>query len=141
MGLLFSILLIILGALAVYPAVVQTWPATREWLDKLVPYQGIFGIVMLVWGVVWALRLLADTGIMMRFAPIIWLVSLAGAVVAILLGLLLGYALIEQYALRNNVQFQQRGAVYRAKLLTRQASLGWAAIVLGAVIFLMRLVA
>ena len=40
MGLLFSILLIILGALAVYPAVVQTWPATKQWLDKLIPYEG-----------------------------------------------------------------------------------------------------
>lgn len=141
MDLLFSILLVILGALAVYPAVVQTWPATKQVLDKLVPYQGVFGIVMLIWGVVYALHLLGAAGIMMRFAPIIWLVALVGSVVAILLGLLLGYSLIEQYVLRNNAQFQQRGEAYRGKLLARQASLGWAAIILGVVFFLMRLVA
>ena len=136
----FSIFLIILGALAVYPAMVQTWPATKKALDFLQPYQGILGIVGVVWGVIWGLHLLAVAGMMMRFIPIVWLVSLAGAVVAILLGILLGYSLIDQYALRNNAQFQQRGETYRAKLLARQGSLGWLAIVLGVVGFLMLLV-
>jgi hypothetical protein len=139
--LLFSILLFILGALAVYPAMIQTWPGTKQWLDKAVPYQGFLGIVMVVWGLLYGLHLLGVAGMMMHFAPIIWLVGLIGAVVAILLGLLMGYSLIEQYVLRNNAQFQQRGEIYRAKLLARQASLGWAAIILGVVFFLMRLVA
>jgi len=77
---------------------------------------------------------------MMRFAPIIWLLSLAGAVVAILLGLLLGYSLIDQHVLGRNAQFQQRGETIKVKLLARQASLGWTAMVLGAVNFLMFLV-
>ena len=136
----FSIFLIILGALAVYPAMVQTWPATKKALDFLAPYQGILGIVGVVWGVIWGLHLLAVAGMMMRFIPIVWLVSLAGAVVAILLGILLGYTLIDQYALRNNAQFQQRGEAFRAKLMVRQGFLGWLAIVLGIVGFLMLLV-
>ena len=140
MGLVFSILLILLGALAVYPAVVQTWPATKQWLDKVVPYQAVLGIVMAIWGLIWGLSLLVHAG-MVRYSTIIWVVSLIEAVVALLLGLLLGYSLIEQHALRNNPQFQQQGEVYRLKLLARQSSLGWLAIVLGAVNFLMRLVA
>ena len=136
----FSIFLIILGALAVYPAMVQTWPATKKALDFLAPYQGILGIVGVVWGVIWGLHLLAVAGMMMRFIPIVWLVSLAGAVVAVLLGILLGYSLIDQYALRNNAQFQQRGEAFRGKLLVRQGFLGWLAIVLGIVGFLMLLV-
>jgi len=136
----FSIFLIILGALAVYPAMVQTWPATKKALDFLQPYQGILGIVGVVWGVIWGLHLLAVAGMMMRFIPIVWLVSLGGAVVAILLGILLGYSLIDQYALRNNAQFQQRGEAFRTKLLVRQGFLGWLAIVLGVLGFLMLLV-
>ena len=58
---------------------------------------------------IWTLHLLAVAGLMMRFAPDLWLLSLAGAVVAILLGLLLGYCLIDQYVLGKNAQFQQRG--------------------------------
>ena len=139
-GFVFAIFLIILGALAVYPAVVQAWPSTRWLLDKLLPYQGIVGIIGLVWGLIWGLHLLAVAGLMMRFAPIIWLLSLAGAVVAILLGLLLGYSLIDQHVLTKNAQFQQRGETIKVKLLARQASLGWTAMVLGAVNFLMFLV-
>jgi hypothetical protein len=139
MGWLFSIFLIILGALAVYPAVVQAWPTSRQLLDKLVPYQGIVGIIGLVWGVIWGLHLLAVFGLMMRFAPIILLLSLAAAVVAILLGLLLGYSLIDG-VLGKNPQLQQRGETIKTKLLARQASLGWTAMVLGAVNFLMFLV-
>ena len=139
MGWLFSIFLIILGALAVYPAVVQAWPTSRQFLDRLLPYQGIVGIIGLVWGVIWGLHLLAVAGLMMRFAPIIWLLSLAGAVVAILLGLLLGYSLIDG-VLGKNPQLRQRGETIKVKLLARQASLGWTAMVLGLVNFLMFLV-
>ena len=140
MELLFSILLFILGALAVYPAMIQTWPATKQWLDKAVPYQAGLGIVMAVWGLVYGLRLLVTAG-EMHGALVIWVVGLVACVVAFLLGLLLGYSVIERLALRNNAQFQQQGEIYRAKLLARQASLGWGAIVLGVVFFLMRLVA
>ena len=136
----FSIFLFILGTLAVYPAMVQTWPTTKKALDFLLPYQGILGIAGVVWGVIWGLHLLAVAGMMMRFIPIVWLVSLAGAVVAILLGVLLGYSLIDQYALRNNAQFQQRGEAFRARLMIRQGFLGWTALVLGIVGFLMLLV-
>lgn len=140
MELVFSILLFILGALAVYPAMIQTWPATKQWLDKAVPYQAVLGIVMAIWGLIYGLRLLARAG-EMHSALVIWLVALVACVVAFLLGLLLGYSVIERYILRNNAQFQQQGEIYRAKLLARQASLGWGAIVLGVVFFLMRLVA
>jgi|SRR5690348_12991481 hypothetical protein len=140
MELVFSILLFILGALAVYPAMIQTWPATKQWLDKAVPYQAGLGIVMAVWGLVYGLHLLVTAGAM-HLALVIWVVALVSCVVALLLGLLLGYSVIERYALRNNARFQQQGEIYRAKLLARQASLGWGAIVLGVVFFLMRLVA
>jgi hypothetical protein len=133
----FSILLFILGALAVYPAVVQSWPWTKQWLDIVVPYQAFFGFAMAVWGLIQGLSLLVHAN---PHSLIIWLVLLAGSVIALLLGLLLGYSLIDQYALRNNAQFQQRGETYRAKLLARQGSLGWLAIVLGVVGFLMLLV-
>ena len=140
MGWLFSIYLIILGALAVYPAVVQTWPLTKGLLDLFLPYQGWVGLIGLVWGFFWGLRLLAGAGMMMHMSPIVWLVSLAGAVIAVLLGLLLGYSLIDRHVLGSNAQFQQRGDSLRSKLLARQASLGWSAIIVGAVNFLMFLV-
>ncbi len=143
MGWLFSIFLIILGALAVYPAIVQTWPGTKQGLDRLLPYQGWIGVLGVIWGLVFALQLLAHAGAMgtmTGYPPIIWLVSLAGAVIAMLLGLLFGYSLIAQHALGNNEQFRRRGEELRARLFARQSPLGWAALVLGIINFLMFLV-
>ena len=140
MGWLFSIFLFVVGAMAVYPAVVQTWPASRQLLDKLMPYQGVIGIVATIWGLISALRLLSWAGSMMHFAPIIWVLSLAGALLAIALGLLFGYSLIASNVLSNNPQFQRRGEDIRAKLLARQGPLGWGAMIVGAVNFLMLLV-
>jgi hypothetical protein len=140
MGWLFSIFLFALGAMAVYPVVVQTWPASRQVLDKLMPHQSVIGIVAVVWGLVWGLRLLARTGAMMGVSPIIWLISLAGAAVGIAIGVIFGYGLIAQNLLRNNPQLQRRGDGIRARLVARQEALGWAGMLLGAVGFLMFLV-
>src|SRR5215472_9836596 len=140
-GWLFSIFLIFLGALAVYPAFVQTFPWSKQGLDRLLPYQALIGIVGVVWGLLWGIRLLAGAGMPMHMSPIGWLLNLIGAVVSVLLGLLLGYTWIDQYILSNNAQFQQRGATMRTRLLVRQGSLGWSAVILGVVIFVMLLVA
>ena len=59
---LFSILLIIVGALAAYPGRAD-WPNFPPGLDKMVPYQGWFGIVALVWGAINLLQIL------LHFAP------------------------------------------------------------------------
>ena len=128
---LFSILLIIVGVLAAYPGIVRARPDAKDLLDKLVPYQGWFGIVALVWGAIDLLRILLHLG-MMTMMPAMWLILiLAGNVVAVLLGLILGYGLIAQYVLSGNPDARRRGEEWRAKLLTRQVALGWAGIVLG----------
>jgi hypothetical protein len=128
---LFSILLIIVGALAAYSGIVRNWPNLRQGLDKIVPYQGIFGIVALVWGAVELIRLLLHFGIM-SMMPALWLVLyIAANVVAVLLGLLLGYGLIAQYLLTNSPDARRKGEDLRARIAPRQVALGWVAIVLG----------
>jgi hypothetical protein len=140
MGWLFSIFLIVVGALAAYSQVVQMLPQARQLLDKLQPYQGIIGVVALAGGVLMTLHLLANLGMMMRFAPVIWLASLAGSVLCALLGLLLGYGLVAQHVLSRSGDLQRRGETFRAKLAARQTSLGLGAMGVGAVVFLMFLV-
>ncbi|HEY2889391.1 MAG TPA: hypothetical protein VGJ31_02130 [Dongiaceae bacterium] len=128
---LFSILLIIVGALAAYTGIVRNWPNLRQGLDKIVPYQGWFGIVALVWGAVELIRLLLHFGIM-SMMPALWLVLyIAANVVAVLLGLLLGYGLIAQYLLTNSPDARRKGEDLRARIAPRQVALGWVAIVLG----------
>ena len=128
---LFSILLIIVGALAAYSGIVRNWPNLRQGLDKILPYQGWFGIVALVWGAVDLIRLLLHLG-MMSMMPGLWLILyIAANVVAVLLGLVLGYGLIAQYLLTNNPDARRKGEDLRSRLAARQIALGWAAIALG----------
>ena len=139
MGWLFSIFLVVVALLATYPQVVQARPDAKQLLDRLLPYQGWIGVVAVIWGFLWGLRLLAHAG-SEGLSPVIWLTSLAGCILAILLGLLLGYGLIAQYVLGNSPEFQRRGEEIRARLGRRQMPLGVAAIVVGVITFLMFLV-
>jgi hypothetical protein len=140
MGILFSLFLIVVGALAAYPKVIQTWPSGKDLIDKLLPYQGVIGIVVLVWGVVGVFTLLfSHMQVMLTYSPVRWLIWMAAYVDAVLLGLLLGYVLIAQYVLASNLDLQRRAEVIRAKLTPRQISLGIAGIVLGVLGFILHL--
>jgi hypothetical protein len=128
---LFSILLIVVGALAAYTGIVRNWPNLRQGLDRIVPYQGWIGIVALVWGAINLIHLLLHLG-MMSMMPAAWLIlAIVANVVAVLLGLVLGYGLIAQYLLTNNPDARRKGEDMRAKVAGRQIALGWAAIALG----------
>jgi hypothetical protein len=130
---LFSILLIIVGALAAYAGIVRSWPNLREGLDKIVPYQGLFGIVALVWAVLNLLHILLHLHMYTAMPGLLLVLALVANVVAVLLGLILGYSVIAQYLLTNSPDARRRGEEMRAKLVPRQLALGWAGIVLGLV--------
>lgn len=139
-GILFSILLTVAGALAVYPRIIEARPDFRQLIEKVLPYQGIIGIVTLIWGLLWGLRLLGHMGSMMTFVPVLLVLYLLSCIVGVLLGLLLGYGLIAQYLLGGSAEAQRRGEGVRSKLAARQNQLGWAGVILGLLGFLMRLV-
>ena len=128
---IFSILLIIAGGLAAYTGIVRTWPNLRQGLDKIVPYQGWIGLVALVWGAINLLQVLLHLGAWTAL-PAFWLIlGLAANIVAVLLGLILGYGLIAQYLLTNSPDARRKGEEMRARIAPRQMALGWVAIVLG----------
>ena len=140
MGIIFSLFLIVVGALAAYPKVVQTWPSGKELIDKLLPYQGAIGIVALIWGIIGVFGLLfSRMNIMLSYSPLRWLIWLAGYVDAVLLGLLLGYVLLAQYVLANNLDLQRRAEGIRAKLTPRQVQLGVVGMALGLLGIILRL--
>ena len=128
---LFSILLVFVGALAAYAGIVRNWPNLRQGLDKIVPYQGVLGLVALALGTLNLLHILLHLG-GYTMMPTVWLIlALAANVIAVLLGLILGYGLIAQYLLTNSPEARRKGEDLRAKIAPRQIALGWAAIVLG----------
>jgi hypothetical protein len=134
---LFAILLIVTGALAAYSGIVRTWPNFRQGLDRIMPYKEWVAIPALIWGIWNLLRILAHLG-MMTMLPAVWLIILLLAnAAAVVLGFILSYEWIAQYLLTNVPNARRRGEEWRSKLLPRQVAVGWAGIVLGALLLLL----
>ena len=131
MALLFSLLLIVAGILGAAALIIKNKPDARELIAKLVPFQGIIGIVLLIISVIWLIQALQVLGILLRISAFNGLLMLLTILVGIALGFLLGYGLINQYVLSKNAGAAAGGAGVQTKLATYQAPLGIAAILLG----------
>jgi hypothetical protein len=132
MGLLSGIVLIVLGALAAYGSIVASRPEAKAALDALAPFQGWIGVVCCIWGIWIILDFLLLGGMaILSVWPILWLTVMATGVLNFLLGALLGYGLISQYALSKSAEAQKRGDQFRASLLPYQTLLGYISIGVG----------
>jgi hypothetical protein len=89
------IFMIVTGLLACAGMIAARQPNAAAAISKLVPFQGIIGILALVWGV-WSLIEAITGGIFQLFSviPVTVLLLVAAAVLMILLGFLFGWTLI-----------------------------------------------
>lgn len=127
---LFALLLIIAGVLAASSLIIQKQPNARDLIAKIVPFQGIIGIILLLWALINLIRVLSILSPLFQYFPLTGLLLLATLLVAIALGFLLGYGLIAQYALKNT-SAAQGGQSALSKLTPIQIPLGILGIVLG----------
>jgi hypothetical protein len=139
---LLALLLIAAGALAIPALIAAKQPNAKEMLDKLVPFQGIIGIILLLMGLyLLFVDVLSSTFSVLRFiSPIGSIIYMLGILVSIALGLLLGYGLIKKYALSKNADASRSGDMMMAKLARIQAPLGIAGIALGVFLLIWRLI-
>lgn len=129
MGVLIALLFIVAGILGAASLIVQKQPNARDLIAKIVPFQGIIGIVLLIFSIIWLIRILSVIGFLLQFfSGILFLISL---LVGIALGFLLGYGLINQYVLSKNAEAAKGGGNLQASLAKFQAPLGIVAILLG----------
>ena len=130
---LSAILLIVLGLLAIPSLVLAKKPDAKELFDKVAPYQGWFGALWAVWGIWQIISCLLNLSWLSlgTYGIILWTVWLLVAVVTACLGFILGYGLIQKYALSKNEKAAAAGEQVLAKLLPLQGTLGIVAIVLG----------
>lgn len=132
---ILGISLIILGILAVPSLLLSRKPDAKELLDKITPYQGWIGLVFCFWGI-WGIITAVLNMSMMSTG---WLLGLAVSVVTAVLGFLLGYGMINQLLLSKNDEAKEKGAALLAKLAPLQGKFGMAAIILGVIYILFRI--
>lgn len=132
MGLLFALLLIVAGVLAAASLIIAKQPNAREVIGKLIPFQGIIGLILLIWSlVVLIFYVLPIIGPLMSYFPLRGLLVIVTFLVAIGLGFLLGYGLIKKYALGKSAEASRGGDAMLIKLAKIQGPLGLLGIVLG----------
>lgn len=127
---IYGLTLIFLSLLAVPSLILSKKPNAKELLDKFAPYQGWIGLVFCFWGVWGIIQAVLNLGWMTTF-PIWWFTWLAGSVVEAILGFILGYGVIAQYALSKNEASKEKGAKLLAKLAPIQGKLGIFGIIVG----------
>jgi len=118
------------GLLGAANLIVAKKPNAKELLEKLTPYQGWIGVVLVLWGIWDLIGVLRSLGTF----SVLWLVWLVTAVTELGLGFLLGYGLISKYVLGSSPQALEKGQQLRARLANYQGPLGVVAIGL-AIIF------
>ena len=126
------------GLLGAANLIVAKKPNAKELIDKLLPYQGAIGVVMLLWGL-WDLIHLLRTIDLVSYMPSWWLLFLVTTATQLGLGFLLGYGLISRYVLSRSAQAMEKAEKVRAKLAVYQGPLGVTAIILAFLFVLMNL--
>lgn len=130
MGVVFALLLIVAGLLAAASLIIQKQPNARDLIAKIVPFQGIIGIILLLWALINLIRVISYLSLIFQFFPLTGILLVVTLLVSIALGFLLGYGLIAQYALKNTGA-AGGGESALSKLTPIQVPLGILGVVLG----------
>jgi hypothetical protein len=125
-----GIITIVGGIIAASSFIVSRKPNAKQLIDKMVPYQGMIGILMLFWGVWELIGSLTHLSLIGSF-PMRWTFWFACGVADFGVGFLLGFGLVSKYALSKSQVAQARGQELRGKLVKVQVPLGMLATAMG----------
>ena len=137
MELINALALIAGGLLAASGLIVAKKPDAKQLIDKLVPYQAIIGVALLVFGILNLLRALGSFMTVLRLVPLLGLTWLAMVVTSILLGFLFGMPQIAKW-MPGEGPTEQKGMELSKKLAPFQGILGIIGIVAGLLMVLYR---
>lgn len=129
---MFPTLTIMAGLLTAAPLVIARKPNSRELFQRILPYQGLLGVGVLALGVLWLVRFLPMLSA--SLTSVSGVIVLAMIVANILLGFLMSFGLLSGLLSRNPTAKAKGDALF-AKLHAVQVPLGVAAMLLGAVSF------
>ena len=140
MGLLGSVVLLLVAALACERSLGKHLPSLRFWLQALSPLSGLLGIGATISGLYCTIKMVAYLGFI-RYAPVVYIGSLAAGVASLLLGLRFGHTLLLVWFGRH-VSAGQRQLAERlhAQLCENESMLGAAGLVFGSFCALLNIV-
>lgn len=136
MSYLSGIWLVVLGILAAPNLIISRKPEAKEIIAKMVPYQGWFGAISAVYGIIDIIRFLGRLR-WFEYIPIGMITFIVGAVVTLALGLLLGIGVIKSFVSSEEAKAKMDEMI--ARLAPKQGTLGLLGIIIGLWIIVYRL--
>ncbi len=137
MDLINALLLIVGGILALSGIIVANQPNAKNVIDKLVPYQAIIGVALLVLGVLNLLRTLGVLFTWIRVSPLYGLSWLTVIVASVLLGFMFGMSQIAKW-MPGHAAAEQKGMELIKKLAPYQVIIGLGGLVASLIFLLYR---
>jgi hypothetical protein len=101
MTFVFIIILLIIGAVAAAAFVENKIPQTKAGLDFVKPHAPWIGLVSLVLGLYWLIKILFYLGMMLKYKFVFTLIMIASSLLLIILGFLMAQPLIMQLVGKN----------------------------------------
>lgn len=115
------------GLLAASSYIIGKKPEAKEYLDKLSQYQWYLWILLLIYGIRYAIWFIGNAWPWLNFFPVKFTVYLIVAIINILLWILLWYHLFSTYLSKD---IEAKAQVMKDKLVSYQEKIGIAAIIL-----------
>lgn len=123
MDILTSLLVIVGGVLAISALIIAKQPEAKRYLDKLLPFQALIGVGMLVLGVLFFLRSLPTVFSLIKAVPLHGISVVVMCLCGVLLGFVFGMVQIAKW-LPGHPSAEQRGQELIQKILPYQILLG-----------------
>ena len=131
MGYVYGIALVVCGVLAASSVIVKKRPEAKELIAKLAQWQGWIGLVVCLWGVWGIISAVLNLGMLKDFF-LLWVFYLIASVLSFGVGFLLGYGMIQQFALKKaNDAAKAKAEQLHKKLVGLQIPLGYICIIFG----------
>ncbi len=107
------------GVMAAASLIIKFKAESKELIEKITPFQGIVGLILLGWGF-WGLIQLIQA----LSHGVLLVVPTAVVALQIVVGFLLSFGLLSQFMFSKSEVAQQKGEAIRAKLAGYQGVLG-----------------
>ena len=135
---IFIITLLLLGTLAASKWMEKTIAPSKGLIDFLKPSEGWIGLVSIVLGLYWLIRMLFNLGSMLKYVPVLTIIYVAAALVMVVLGLLLAQNQLRALAGSNDGVTNTVNKLVD-KFASLKEMLGFAALILGVLILILRI--
>lgn len=135
---IYGLWLTVLGILAAPNIIVSRKPEAKEWIDKLVPFQGWMGVISTVWGIIALIRFLTNLQWVKHWPVLALITTIVYILLFLILGILLGINVMKSFVKDEGAKAKIDDMV--SKLAPKQGTFGLIGLIAGIWIMLDRLI-